>query len=181
MKEIIFPDIKMIYDIKEELRQDPVHWAMYLSIAHCVATNYSKDVVVIKQKLSEGHNGDQLMIIMKQVDRLPTYLGAYARDKEVGNKLYIKVELNDDEYFYLVEGNSLFESLDVVTDESLEHDLRLIKIIKNPSDKTIKLFEEQFIAKREEEVKIRHKIDKSKLEQAARGLYNSLFDINRRG
>lgn len=139
MGEIILPDIPMILDIREEYRQDPIYWALYLSIAYVVVTNYSTDAELISQKGIEFDHKTSLRVTVKY-DGYERILIADA--KEVGSKLYIRINATVcEDHYFVVKENSFFQSLDVLTNESFNNDMKLIELIEEPSEDTIKLFE----------------------------------------
>lgn len=139
MRDIILPDIPMILDIREEYRQDPIYWALYLSIAYVVVTNYSTDAELISQKGIEFDHKTSLRVTVKY-DGYERILIADA--KEVGSKLYIRINATVcEEHYFVVKENSFFQSLDVLTNESFNNDMKLIELIEEPSEDTIKLFE----------------------------------------
>jgi hypothetical protein len=57
-----------------------------------------------------------------------------------GSRINIMTQISFGVYFFVVLQSNLIQSLPVVTDESLQHDLRLLKRLKNPSAATRKLF-----------------------------------------
>lgn len=139
MGEIILPDIPMILDISEEYRQDPIYWALYLSIIKVVVTNYSTDAELISQKGIEFDHKTSLRVTVKY-DGYERILIADA--KEVGSKLYIRINATVcEDHYFVVKENSFFQSLDVLTNESFNNDMKLIELIEETSEDTIKLFE----------------------------------------
>lgn len=139
MGEIIMPEINMIYNIREELRQDPIYWALSLSIAHVIVTNHSMDARIIRQweKDKSFSDEDSLLFIIEEDGEI-VKVAAFAVEDNTG--LYVRVISLQGDYYFKVEKNSYFQSLDVVTEESFKHDARLLKLIKDPSWDTLKKF-----------------------------------------
>ncbi|WIV13187.1 hypothetical protein [Proteiniborus sp. MB09-C3] len=171
MGELILPDIKIIYDIREELRQDPIYWALSLSITHVIVENYSMDAKMIKQLESDNSFSDEvslMFIVEKDGERIS--LVAFAVEDNTG--LYIRVQHLQDDYYFKVEKNSHFQSLDIVTEESFKHDVRLLKLIKNPSNETL----EKFGIGKQVDYRLFDGKRKLRLDQSTVKLFKSLFD-----
>lgn len=139
MSELILPDINMIYNIREELRQDPIYWALSLSIAYVIVKNHTGDIKLIRQweKDKSFSDEDSLLFIIEEDGEI-VKVAAFAVEDNTG--LYVRVINLQGDYYFKVEKNSYFHSLDVVTEESFKHDARLLKLIKEPSWDTLKKF-----------------------------------------
>lgn len=170
MKDIILPDIKMVYDIREEYRQDPIYWALFLSIVKVVVDNYSTDAELVTQKGIEFDYKTTVRVTV-EYDGYKRILIADA--KEVGSKLYIRINATVcEDHYFLVKENSFFQSLDILTNETFNNDLKLIELIEEPSEDTIELFE----FKTEVEYKQFKRKGKIKLDEKTLKLINSLLE-----
>lgn len=140
---IILPDIPIILDIDNKLTKTPAMWSLALAL-NCTLGYYTREHY---KKVSHAIYDDKSEIITENGAAL---ILQAATDKETiiitgkavkeGAKITIMTQLSFDNYFFAVLQSNLLQSLPVVTDDSLQHDLRLLKRIKNPSVATQKLF-----------------------------------------
>lgn len=140
---IILPEIQIISYINSRLIETPTKWSLALAL-NCTLGYYTREH---DQKLLHAIYDDQTAImpengaamILQAATDHETIIVTGKAVKE-GAKITILTQLSFDVYFFAVLQSNLLQSLSVVTDESLQHDLRLLKRLKNPSVATQKLF-----------------------------------------
>lgn len=140
---IILPEIPIILDIDSRLTKTPAMWSLALALNCTLGYDTKKhdkkllQVIYDDQSAIMPENG-AAMILQASTDQ-ETIIATGKAIKE-GAKITILTQLSFDVYFFVVLQSNLLQSLAVVTDESLQHDLRLLKRLKNPSVATQKLF-----------------------------------------
>ena len=141
---IILPEIPIILDIDSRLTKTPTMWSLALAL-NCTLGYFTKEH---DQKLLHAIYDDQSAImpengaamILQAVTDQDTIIVTGKAVKE-GAKITIMIQLSFDNYFFAILQSNLLQSQSlVVTDESLKHDLKLLKRLKNPSVATQKLF-----------------------------------------
>lgn len=140
---IILPEIPIILDIDSKLTRTPILWSLALAL-NCTLGNYTKEQ---DKKLSHLIYDDQsgnmpecgaALLMQAVTDHERIIITGKAIRK--GRKITIMTQLGFDVYFFAILQSNLLQSLPVVTDETLQHDLRLLKRLKNPSTATQELF-----------------------------------------
>jgi hypothetical protein len=140
---IFLPEIPIILDMDSKLTKTPVMWSLALGL-NCTLGYYTKKH---DKKVLYATYDDQLSImpkngaalLLKAATEQETIIVTGKAVKD-GPKIIILTQIGFDVYFFAVLQSSLLESLPVVTDESLKHDLRLLKRLENPSAATQELF-----------------------------------------
>lgn len=140
---IILPEIPIILDVDSKLTKTPAMWSLALAL-NCTLSYYPKKH---EKKLLHAIYDDQSALMPEDCAAL---MFRVATDQETiivtgkaiktESKIIILTQLGFKAYFFAILQSNLLQSLPVVTDESLHHDLRLLKRLKNPSDATQKLF-----------------------------------------
>lgn len=140
---IIFPEIPIILDIDSRLTKTPVMWSLALAL-NCTIGYYTKKhnkkilrTIYDDQSAIMPENGAALLLQAATDQETIIVTGKAVKE---GAKITILTQLSLDVYFFAVLRSGLLQSLPVVTDDSLQHDLKLVKRIKNPSVATQKLF-----------------------------------------
>ncbi|MDR7855513.1 hypothetical protein [Tissierella sp.] len=140
---IMMPEISIILDIDSKLTKTPAMWSLALAL-NCTLGYYTKkhdkkllNVIYDDQSAIISVNGAALMLQAATDQETMIITGKAVKE---GAKITIMTQLSFDIYFFAVLQSNLLQSLPVVTDDSLQHDLRLLKRVKNPSVATQKLF-----------------------------------------
>lgn len=140
---IILPEIPIILDVDSKLTKTPVMWSLALAL-NCTLSYYPKKqerkllhAIYDDQSAIMPGNGAALMFRVA-TDQETILVTGKAIKKE--SKVIILTQMGFNAYFFAILQSNLLQSLPVVTDESLQHDLRLLKRLKNPSAATQKLF-----------------------------------------
>lgn len=150
---IILPEIPIILDIDKKLTTTPAMWSLALAL-NCTLGYYTREydkkllhAIYADQSAIMSVNGAALMLQAATDQETIIITGKAVKE---GAKITIMTQLSFDNYFFAVLQSNLLQSLPVVTDDSLQHDLRLLKRIKNPSVATQKLFHGMILEKRGE-------------------------------
>lgn len=140
---IILPEIPIILDFDSKLTKTPAMWSLALAL-NCTLGYYTKkhDKKVLyatydDQSAIMPGNGAALLLQAATEQETIIVTGKAIKN---GTKITIITQLGFDVYFFAILQSNLLQSLPVVTDESLQHDLRLLKRLKNPSAATQELF-----------------------------------------
>lgn len=140
---IILPEITIILDIDSRLTKTPAMWSLALAM-NCTLGYHTRKydekvlhVIYDDQSAIMPENG-AAMILQAATDQ-ETIIVTGKAVKE-GAKITILTQLGFNDYFFAVLKSGLLQSLPVVTDDSLQHDLKLLKRLKNPSVATQTLF-----------------------------------------
>jgi hypothetical protein len=140
---IILPEIPIILDIDSKLTTTPSMWslamAMNCTLGYHTREHDKKVLHTIYDDQSVIMPEDGAAMILQAATDYETIIVTGKAIKE-GSKITILTQLGFEVYFFAVLKSNLLQSLSVVTDESLQHDLRLLKRLKNPSASTEKLF-----------------------------------------
>ncbi|MGF7060126.1 hypothetical protein [Brassicibacter mesophilus] len=140
---IILPEISIILDIDSRLTETPAMWSLALALnctlGYCTREDNKKVLHAIYNDQSAIMPENGAAMILQAVTNHETIILTGKAVKE-GSKITILTQLRFDVFFFSVLQSNLLQSLPVVTDDSLQHDLRLLKRIKNPSVATQKLF-----------------------------------------
>ena len=140
---IILPEIPIILDINSKLITTPAMWSLAMAM-NCTLGYHTREhdkevlhTIYDDQSVIMPENGAALLL--QAVTDQETIIVTGKAVKE-GAKITILTQLSFDVYFFAVLRSGLLQSLPVVTDDSLQHDLKLLKRLKNPSVATQKLF-----------------------------------------
>lgn len=140
---IILPEITIILDIDSRLTETPAMWSLALAL-NCTlgyhTREYDKKVlhaICDDQSAIMPENGAALLLQAATDQETIVVTGKAVKE---GAKITILTQLSFDVYFFAVLQSNLLQSLSVVTDDSLQHDLKLLKRLKNPSVATQTLF-----------------------------------------
>lgn len=140
---IILPEIPIILEFDNKLIKTPAMWSLALAL-NCTLGYYTKKH---NKKMLRAIYDDQSAIMPKndaalllQVSTEQETIIITGKAVKEGAKITIMTQVSFDVYYFVVLQSNLLQSLPVVTDESLHHDLKLLKKLINPSTETQKLF-----------------------------------------
>jgi hypothetical protein len=140
---IILPEIPIILDIDSKLTTTPAMWSLAMAMNCTLGYHTREHDKKVLHKIYDDQSvimpEDGAAMILQAATDYETIIVTGKAIKE-GSRITILTQLGFNVYFFAVLQSNLLQSLSVVTDESLKHDLRLLKRLKNPSVATQKLF-----------------------------------------